>query len=202
MSQTNAAKDTLDKVSSELMDELTKELGSGKDEAKSKIEATRRETREIVARITESADKQADTVTRQLIGAAELESRNLVITTIEHTINQVFAEALAQVPKMGVERYERSLRILVNEGVGVIGKEAKIACNSNDKSLVSSLISELNKTGSKLKLEADSIDTVGGIALKSPDDSVRFDNTFEARLERLRPMLRKQVAAMLTGEKR
>ena len=43
------------------------------------------------------------------------------------------------------------------------------------------------------------LSSIGGIVLATPDRAIRFDNTFEARLERLRPQLRKEVAGLLSG---
>jgi len=40
---------------------------------------------------------------------------------------------------------------------------------------------------------------MGGVVLTTSDGSIRFDNTFEARLERTKPTLRKDVAAILAG---
>jgi V/A-type H+-transporting ATPase subunit E len=52
---------------------------------------------------------------------------------------------------------------------------------------------------SKPVLEEKSIDTIGGVVITSLDGSVRFDNTFEARLERMRPSLRMEVSETLTS---
>jgi V/A-type H+-transporting ATPase subunit E len=48
-------------------------------------------------------------------------------------------------------------------------------------------------------LSEDSIETIGGIVLSNADGTVKFDNTFESRLERMRPALRKEVAGILTS---
>jgi V/A-type H+-transporting ATPase subunit E len=39
--------------------------------------------------------------------------------------------------------------------------------------------------GKSLQLSPDPVDTVGGVLVRSPDNRIRVDNTFEGRLERL-----------------
>ena len=57
----------------------------------------------------------------------------------------------------------------------------------------------LNREGAKLTLDDEVLHTIGGVKLESQDGTVRFDNTFEARLERARQELRKDVANALKG---
>ncbi len=95
---------------------------------------------------------------------------------------------------------EKALAGLIQEGLDVIGPRAKVQCSSKDKRAVSSAIKRLGGKA-KVSLDDEPIDTIGGVVLSTPDGAVRFDNTFEARLERMKPTLRKEVASILTGGK-
>jgi V/A-type H+-transporting ATPase subunit E len=193
-----AASDTLEKVSGEFEAEVLAGLEAGRSETLAKIEAVRKETAEAVAKILETGEKQAESAKRQIIGAAELDARNAQLRSLERAVNEAFELATRQVSSESGPSQEKALTSLIQEGVDVIGSRAKLKCATKDRRAVSSAI---RKFGSKAKLSLDDeeIDTMGGVVLTTPDGSVRFDNTFEARLERMRPTLRKEVATILTG---
>jgi V/A-type H+-transporting ATPase subunit E len=73
-------------------------------------------------------------------------------------------------------------------------------CATKDKKAVSSAVRKLNGGQVKLAFDDEPVDTIGGVVLTAADGSIKFDNTFEARLERMRPNLRKEVAGLLTAE--
>ena len=193
-----AASDTLEKVSSEFEAEVLTDLEAGRSVTLAKIEAVRKETAEAVAKILETGEKQAESAKRQMIGAAELDARNAQLRSLERAVNEAFDLATRQISSETGASQEKALVSLIQEGLDVIGPRASLQCAAKDRRAVSSAI---RKFGSKAKLSQSDgeIDTVGGVVLTTPDGSVRFDNTFEARLERMRPTLRKEVAAILTG---
>ena len=158
----------------------------------------RKETAEAVSKILETSGKQSESVKRQIIGAAELDARNAQLRSLERAVNEAFDLAARQISTVSGDSQEKALASLIQEGIDIIGPRAKVLCASKDKKAVSSAIRKLGSK-SKLSLEEGGIDTMGGVILTTPDGTVRFDNTFEARLERMRPTLRKAVAAILTG---
>lgn len=197
MSQT--AEKTLQKVSDEFLAEVLAILQDGRDQSLARVEAIRRETADAVSKTLEASLKQAESLKRQLIGTAELESRNLQLKAVEAAVNEVFGEAIKRSSGLPSEQYEESLANLVSEGVSVIGHTATVSCNASDKRAVSSVIRKLNKEGAKLTLNQNSITTVAGVMLTSHDGTIRFDNTIETRLERMRQVLRKEIASILVG---
>ncbi len=194
-----ATADTLEKVSGEFETELLAELQEGRGEALSTVESSRREAKVAVTKILESSVKQGESLRRQIIGAAELEARNAQLKTLEKAVIEVFDAAAKELREGSGARYDASLTQLVKEGLEVIGPTARIYCKSSDRRAVSTALRKLGVSQSKLVLEEKIIDTIGGVVMTSMDRSVRFDNTFEARLERMRPTLRMEVSAILTS---
>jgi V/A-type H+-transporting ATPase subunit E len=166
-------------------------------EARSRIESARRETAEEVAKILETSVRQAESVKRQIIGAAELEARNAQLKSLERAVNEVFELATKEISDSSGEVHERSLARLIEEGVRVIGPHANVRCGAKDKKAAASVIRKLGTGQTKLTLEDEPANSIGGVVLTSSDGSVKFDNTYEARLERMRPSLRKEVAVLL-----
>jgi len=193
-----AASDTLEKVSGEFETEVLADLDAGRSETLAKLEAVRKETTEAVGKILETSQKQAESVRRQIIGAAELDARNGQLRALERAVNGAFDQAAKQISGVSGASQERALVFLIQEGLDIIGPHATVSCASKDRKAVSVAIKKL---GSKVKVSLDEgeIDNIGGVILTTPDGTVRFDNTFEARLERMRPTLRKAVATILTG---
>ena len=64
------------------------------------------------------------------------------------------------------------------------------------------IIADLQKKSSKVKVSMSSqpIDVIGGIRVKSGDGSMTYDNTIDSRIERLKPLIRKNIAQLLRGE--
>lgn len=193
-----AASDTLAKVSGEFETEVLADLEAGRSETLMKIEAVRKETAEAVSKILESGEKQAESVKRQIIGSAELNARNAQLRSLEKAVNEAFDLATKQISSESGASQDKAIVSLIQEGLDVIGPSARVQCAAKDRKAVSSAI---RKFGGKAKLSLDDeqVNAIGGVVLTTPDGSVRFDNTFEARLERTRPALRKEVAAILTG---
>jgi V/A-type H+-transporting ATPase subunit E len=194
-----ATKNSLEKVAEEFYKEVTAELEEGRAQALESLEGVGRETSEAVAKIIEAGNKQAESLTRQITGSAELRSRNLQLRAIEEAVGEVFELAMAKVAKASPAEYEKAITHLLTEGVEFIGPEARVGCGAKDKKVVSAVIKKLNHGSTKLTLDDEDVRTIGGLVLTSSDGTVRFDNTFEARLERLRPMLRREVAGLLAG---
>ncbi len=44
------------------------------------------------------------------------------------------------------------------------------------------------------ELSQETIECLGGVKVKSKDGSMTFDNTVDARIERLKPLIRKEIA--------
>ncbi len=193
-----AASDTLEKVSGEFEGEVLADLESGKTEALAKVASAMREAKQAVAKILETGAKQAESVRRQVVGAAELETRNAQLRSLEKAVNETFELAAKQISGASGSSQEKAVSRLIEEGIEVIGPRAKVQCSSKDRIAVSSAIKKLGSKA-KIALDDEPIETMGGVILTTQDGSVRFDNTFEARLERMKPTLRREIAAVLTG---
>jgi V/A-type H+-transporting ATPase subunit E len=193
-----AAADTLEKVSGEFEAEVLADLEAGRKDALAAVASARKETSEAVAKILETGMKQAESVKRQIIGAAELEARNAQLKSLESAVNESFDSAIERVSSSSGAAYEKALGRLIQEGLDVIGPRAVVHCSSKGKKAVASAMRKLDRKA-KVTLGAEPVETTGGVVLSTPDGSVRFDNTFEARLERMRADLRKDVATVLTG---
>ena len=193
-----AASDTLQKVAGEFEKEVVADIEAGRKETLDRIEASRKETAEAVAKILETGVKQAESARRQIIGAAELEVRNAQLRSLEKAVNEAFEAAMREASEVEGMTHEKALARLIQEGLDVIGPRARVQFAAKDKKTAAGAVKRLDARA-KVTVEDEPTEALGGVVLTTPDGSIRFDNTFEARLERMRADLRKEVAAVLTG---
>ena len=81
---------------------------------------------------------------------------------------------------------------MIEEATQILGtSEIIISTNAKDKDVVQSTVSQF----SGAELSSETIECLGGIKVKSKDGAMTFDNTIDARIERLKPLIRKDIAA-------
>lgn len=151
--------------------------------------------------ILQSIDRQGDILQRRIIGNAELKARNMSLQLIEDTVNKIFEKSMKQLESVSSNKgYDISVKKLLEEGIDAIGgNNFIISCNSKDTDLLKKIINKVEKEKKvNLKLSLNSINCMGGVQIMNNSKSVIFNNTVEARLNRFKPLLRKQISDMFT----
>jgi len=197
-------KEAFDNVVSKVVNDVKREillsLENSHNDALEIIEKTEQETNIKAAEILQSVDKLGDTLHSKIIGKAELKARNNSLQLIEETINKIFEESLKSLVNISSNKsYDKAMKRLLEEGLDAIGgKEFNISCNTKDVDLLKNISKEIQKTRKiNIKLSKN-LNCMGGVQIMNSDGSVIFNNTVEVRLERFKPLLRKQISDMLT----
>jgi V/A-type H+/Na+-transporting ATPase subunit E len=207
MSSSSALERMIDKVLVQKEAELISQIDSAYQESLDNLESSRSKLEAERTRIVEAARKQAENLKRQIIGSARLASRNQELLTIENAVNKAFEEAKKKLQaSSGTDSYKNLLKQMVEESVSAIGGSNNtviIESNKNDAEIVRKAVSELRDTGKmqqqKAEVSDQHIDVLGGIRIKSSDGTMTYDNTLDSRIERLKPLIRKNIAQMLRG---
>lgn len=201
MSSNSALERTITKVLSQKEAELISQIDAAFQQALNNLEASRDKLESERTRIVESAKKQADNLKRQIVGSSRLAARNQELVMIENAVNRAFDEAHK---KLSSSRDRQSYRTLmasaIEESVSSVGSdEVVVECNRNDADLVRKIADDLQKRNTKVKISVSDqyIDAIGGIRVKSADGTMTYDNTIDSRIERLKPLIRKNIAQML-----
>lgn len=144
-------------------------------------------------KIISEGKKEAEKLEKQIIGNADLDSRNKQLVLIEESIEKVFDKAIKKIQDADRNSdYSKLISSMLEESIRIIGTpNIVIQTNSKDKPVVQLLLSKF--PGSTLS--EDVIDCLGGIKVQSKDGTMKFDNTIDARLERLKPLIRKDIAS-------
>ncbi len=203
MSSNSALEHMIDKVLVEKEAELISRIDSTYQESLDNFESSRGKLEAERIRILDTARKQAENLKRQVVGSARLATRNQELLTIENAVNKAFEEAKKKLQTSGSkDSYRKLLKQMVKESITAVGgsKEVIIECNKNDVELVKKIVSELYDGGDRVQpamVSDNHIDVLGGIRIKSADGIMAYDNTLDSRIERLKPLIRKNIALML-----
>jgi V/A-type H+-transporting ATPase subunit E len=144
-------------------------------------------------KIISDGKKEADKIEKQIIGSADLEARNKQLMALEEGVDKVFTKALDEITNTARSGdYSNLIKSLLDESTKILGTtEVIVSTNTKDKDLVQSTLSQF--PGSELSSEP--IDCLGGVIIKSKNGTMSFDNTLDARINRLKPLIRKEIAS-------
>lgn len=194
---------TISKVLSETETELITKIDSTYKESLTNLENFKIEMMSEYERIIEEGKKQAENIKRQIIGSSKLESRNKELMLLETAVNDSFEKTKSRLNSINDDPlYKKLLINMIDQSIPLFGSDSIIVeCNRRDTELVKKCISEISKkSGNKLALSAEPINCAGGVRLKSSDGSLAIDNTIDSKIERLKPLIRKNIAKLLRGE--
>ena len=192
MASDSALERTIDKILGQTESNILSSLNEALTESQQKLENSTKTLEQEYDQIINDGKKEADKIEKQIMGSADLEARNKQLTTIEESIDKVFQKALDEIANADRSGdYSNLIKSLLDESTKILGTtEIVVFTNTKDKEIVQSMLPQY--PGSELSSET--IECLGGVKVKSKDGSMTFDNTVDARIERLKPLIRKDIA--------
>jgi len=183
---------TIDKILKQTEIENLSSLKKSFEESLEILTKSQTSLEENYDKIIDDGKKEAEKIEKQIIGSSDLESRNKQILLVEDSIKKVFEKAIEKISSSTHnENYSKFMKSLLEESINALGtSDVIISTNSKDKEVVQGLLSKF----SGAKLSSGLIDCLGGVEVKSKDGSMMFDNTIDARIERMKPLIRKDIA--------
>jgi len=184
---------TVDQVLEKNRSQILESLKSSFSESQEKVSESLSELEKEYDKIISEGHKEAEKIEKQIVGSSDLEVRNKALLLVEEHTSKVFEKAKDEIQNTKRDsNYSNLISSLITEATEALGtSEITVYTNSKDKEIVQSAISKIS--GAELSSEA--IDCMGGIKITSKDGSMAFDNTIDARFERLKPLIRKNIAA-------
>ena len=196
---------------------IGKILGDGKARAERVIENARRSAdaekhkaeaeaekvhREILGRV----GRKAAVLKSKEVEGGHIEAKRVLLRAREEAISRVFDTVRQELGKIqrDTARYRKALVKLAGEAVRAIGgPEVTVVLGKEDEALaneelISDVTEELRSQGIediRIRTAVDSRVAGGGCLARSIDARVIFDNTFERRLERIKPSLRSTIVS-------
>jgi len=185
--------ETIDKILSQSQTELLSTLQESRDEAIDILLKSQPSLEQEYDGIIDDGKKEAEKIEKQIIGSSDLESRNKKLTLIQEHIEKAFETAIKKIDSADRnDDYSKLIITLIEEATQALGtSDVVIYSNSKDKEITQSVLSKF----SEAELSSDTIDCLGGVEVKSKDGTMTFDNTIDARIERMKPLIRKEIAS-------
>ena len=192
MASNSKLETTIDKILNQTGTEILSSLKSSLDETQETLSKSQSKLEQEYDRIVNEGKKEADKVQKQIIGSSDLESRNKQLKMLDDSVQNVFAKAIEKIKTIKRDdKYSKLINTLLEEATETLGtKDVTVYTNSADKKIVNSLLSKFPGK----KLASETIECLGGIEIKSKDGSMSFNNTIDARLDRMKPLIRKEIA--------
>jgi len=188
----SSLENTIDKILSQTESNILSSLDSALSESRQKLDDSVTTLEQEYDQIISNGRKEADKIEKQIIGSSDLEARNKQLTTVEESIDKVFTKALDEIANTDRSGdYSNLIKSLLDESTKNLGtNEVIVFTNSKDKDVVQSNLSQYPGA----ELSSETIDCLGGVKVKSKDGAMTFDNTIDAKIERLKPLIRKDIA--------
>ena len=188
-----ALESTIDKILKNTENDVLSSLKSSLDDSQQSLDGSVTKLDSEYDKIISDGKKEADKIEKQIVGGSDIEARNKQLLALEAAVDRVFTTALEQITNSDRNSdYANLIKTLLQESTQILGTtDVKVFTNAKDKDVVQSSLS--NFSGSELSSET--IDCIGGVKIESKDGAMKFDNTIDAKIERLKPLIRKEIAS-------
>ena len=193
LASNSALESTIDKILKNTEHDILANIKIGLVESQQSLDDAIPKLESEYDKIISDGKKEADKLEKQITGSSDIEARNKQLMALEEAVDKVFSAALDQIANADRSGdYSNLIKTLIEEATKILGtSEISIFTNAKDKDVVQSVLSQFSGS----ELSSDTIDCIGGIKVKSKDGTMTFDNTIDARIERLKPLIRKEIAA-------
>ncbi len=193
MSSNSGLESTIDQVLERNSSEFSQSLKNSLTDAQKTLSDSLPMLEEEYEKIISDGKKEADKIEKQIVGSADLQARNKSLLIVQESADKVLEKAKEKISNMDRNsEYSTLITKLLTEATSALNtNDVIVFTNSKDKDVVQSAVSNI----SGAELSNDLIDCMGGVKVTSKDGSMSFDNTIDARIELLKPLIRKDIAA-------
>ena len=193
LTSNSSLEQAIDKILKKTEKEILLDLKNSGSDSKQTLDDSLPKLEQEYDKIISDGYKEADKIEKQIIGSSDLDVRNKKLLLLEEGVDKVFSKALDQIANTDRSGdYSNLIKTLLDEATKILGTtEVTVFTNTKDKGVVKSILSKY----SGAKLSSETIDCLGGIKIKSKDGTMTFDNTIDARIERFKPLIRKEIAS-------
>lgn len=192
MGSNSALEHTIDKILTQTEKSILSNIQSALSESQKTLDNAIPKLEQEYEKVISDGKKEADKIEKQIIGSSDLEARNKQLLALEEAINKVFTKAIDQISNMARSGdYSNLIKTLLDESIEILGTtKVIIYTNSKDKNVVQDVLSKYPGA----EISPETINCLGGITVKSKDGAMKFDNTLDARIQRMKPLIRKEIA--------
>jgi V/A-type H+-transporting ATPase subunit E len=193
---------TIDQIITNKESELLTQLNKSYLESINNIDLSKSRMEIEYENIISNAKKKAENLKRQVVGSNKISARNKELVLLEQAVNDVYVKAKEKLVLDSEEPNYRNMLIkILDASIPNLGTvDIIIECLKKDVDFFKKQIESLSlKYNKKIKVQSNLKNSMGGFKIKSYDGTVTLDNTIDSRIERLKPLIRKNIAQILRG---
>lgn len=178
--------------------EIERVLADARTQAERVVAQASEEAQAYLAAQRQRLDAERKAAQVKAQSAAQVKASALILQAKDQAIAEVFAAAEAELSRVQQDRsrYAAVLRGLIREAASGLTGRITVDVNPKDLDLARQAVKEL-------KLDAEvrpANDVSGGARLISDDGRFIVENTLASRVERVKPLLVTEIAALLWGQ--
>lgn len=182
-----------DKIIESAHEDARRIFDKGRMESRAKVYEAERLAKIKVEKSREKAIVDAMTLKSRRKSMANLEARKMHLAAKQEVISSCFEEALAELRKLPKAEYIRMLSSKL-EAMGI--EQGEILLNKEDRdSIGKEFLDELNKSGKKIVLSEETINSAGGFVLRM--GRIEMDSTLEMMVASVREEVMTDVVSAL-----
>jgi len=178
---------------------MISKIDAAYDDAVTKLISSKNAVESDYNKIIDDAKKQAENLKRQIVGNSRLSARNKQLVLVEEAVGNAFEKAKTKIDSVRSSgKYSSMIKKLLEDGLNAVNtEEVVVECNEKDRNVEKKIASVVGRNVNvKIKVKDEAIDVLGGLRVMSKDGSMVYDNTLDSRIERLKPIIRKDIAVM------
>ncbi len=188
-------------------DEAQRVKSEAKEKAEKIVKEAKQRAKEMKEEEIEKVKKHMDETQRQDVAEKKADYHRRMQSLKSELIDEAFDKLKEELQKYVKKiAYQKTLNSLITEaGIVLGGGKLIITLNEKDKQKISKeTIKKIRKQIQKetnmetsIDLDEKIIQTIGGAAISMVDQKATIDNTFEARLERIKEKTKAELEAIL-----
>jgi V/A-type H+-transporting ATPase subunit E len=198
---------SIDALERAILNEANADVEQIKQAAKAKADAIWQRVREQAESerktVLEKANQEAERVRSQFVATSQLKARTAELGHREKLLDEVFKAAREQITSIQSKKnYEEIVAQLLREGISQLNvNKAKVrADKQTQKILEQSVITKVSKELNAEITVDDPLEQGTGLIVEAADGRLKYDNTFENRLDQIQNELRFPIYRLLMGE--
>ena len=182
------AEKIIEQIKKDSEKEVKQILGDAEKQAKEIKNSSKKDADLEAKKILENGKKQSENLKKILISKANQDIKREIMNAREKIVDDCFTKAHHELSILKGANYEKLVQKLILDGQKKIGKDC-VVYNSRDAD---------KKIAENLGLKvAGSVESSGGVVLKSADGKITLDNTFDGILRREKDKIRIKVGKLL-----
>ena len=148
--------------------------------------------------IEDEYSRKIDSLKKMIVSNAEMNVRNSLLKLYSEYVDKAISLALEEI-RNNREIYLKGLDKLLIEAIENIGEnKVKIYCNPEDRNDIEKIAKKISKEKNiRIEVKEKKISEYGGVIATNESETIVYNNTIEARLERMKEDIRKIVGDIL-----